>query len=98
MKSTVGRAHVRERLMPRLGLAGVPGGRGLGTLWAAELLGARCNEAAGRSSVIGGADRGEMPESPQVLSLTSALCSAIGTMLIQRGLRRSNFYAGFWLN
>jgi len=39
-----------------------------------------------------------MSESPQVLSLTSALCSAIGTMLIQRGLRRSNFYAGFWLN
>jgi uncharacterized membrane protein len=39
-----------------------------------------------------------MAASPQVLSLVSALCSAIGTMLIQRGLRRSNFYAGFWLN
>jgi uncharacterized membrane protein len=39
-----------------------------------------------------------MAESPQILSLGSALFSAIGTMLIQRGLRRSNFYAGFWLN
>src|SRR5439155_459224 len=26
------------------------------------------------------------------------LCSAVATMLIQRDLRRSNFYAGFWLN
>src|SRR5438105_2061900 len=41
---------------------------------------------------------GGLVQSPQVLALTSALCSAIGTMLIQRGLRRSNFYAGFWLN
>ncbi|HEX6675270.1 MAG TPA: DMT family transporter [Actinomycetes bacterium] len=39
-----------------------------------------------------------MSDSPQVLALVSALCSAIGTMLIQRGLRRSNFYAGFWIN
>jgi transporter family protein len=36
--------------------------------------------------------------SPQLLALTSALFSAIATMLIQRGLRTSNFYAGFWLN
>jgi uncharacterized membrane protein len=41
---------------------------------------------------------GELAASPQILALSSALCSAIGTMLIQRGLRRSNFYAGFWLN
>ena len=26
------------------------------------------------------------------------MCSAVATMLIQRGLKRSNFYAGFWLN
>jgi drug/metabolite transporter, DME family len=37
-------------------------------------------------------------ESPQLLALTSALFSAVATMLIQRGLRTSNFYAGFWLN
>jgi uncharacterized membrane protein len=39
-----------------------------------------------------------MTESPQLLALVSAFCSAIGTMLIQHGLRRSNFYAGFWIN
>jgi uncharacterized membrane protein len=39
-----------------------------------------------------------MLQSPQALALLSACCSAIGTMLIQRGLRRSNFYAGFWIN
>src|SRR5215831_9984099 len=33
-----------------------------------------------------------------MLALTSALCSALATMLIQRGLRRGNFYAGFWIN
>ena len=33
-----------------------------------------------------------------MLALTSALCSAVATMLIQRGLRRANFYAGFWIN
>jgi len=33
-----------------------------------------------------------------MLALTSALFSAVGTILIQRGLRRSNFYAGFWIN
>jgi uncharacterized membrane protein len=37
-------------------------------------------------------------ESPQLLALTSAFFSAIATMLIQRGLQRSNFYAGFWIN
>jgi drug/metabolite transporter, DME family len=35
---------------------------------------------------------------PHELALASALCSAVATILIQRGLRRSNFYAGFWLN
>jgi len=35
---------------------------------------------------------------PHTLALSSAVCSAVATMLIQRGLRRSNFYAGFWLN
>jgi drug/metabolite transporter, DME family len=35
---------------------------------------------------------------PPMLALASALCSAIATMLIQRGLRRGNFYAGFWIN
>jgi uncharacterized membrane protein len=33
-----------------------------------------------------------------MLALASALCSAVSTMLIQRGLRHSNFYAGFWIN
>jgi uncharacterized membrane protein len=32
------------------------------------------------------------------MALSSALCSAVATALIQRGLRRSNFYAGFWIN
>jgi drug/metabolite transporter, DME family len=35
---------------------------------------------------------------PQVMALSSALCSAVATLFIQRGLRRSNFYAGFWIN
>jgi uncharacterized membrane protein len=35
---------------------------------------------------------------PQMLALASALCSAVSTMLIQRGLRHANFYAGFWIN
>src|SRR5215210_4245076 len=39
-----------------------------------------------------------MADSPHVLALASALFSAIGTMLIQRGLVRANFYAGFWIN
>jgi uncharacterized membrane protein len=38
------------------------------------------------------------PTTPQMLALASALCSAISTMLIQRGLRHANFYAGFWIN
>jgi len=36
--------------------------------------------------------------SPHVIALASALCSAGSAILIQRGLRRSNFYAGFWIN
>ena len=39
-----------------------------------------------------------MPDSPQLLSLVSAMFTAIATILIQRGLERSNFYAGFWIN
>lgn len=35
---------------------------------------------------------------PHTLALASAAFSAVATMLIQRGLRRSNFYAGFWIN
>jgi uncharacterized membrane protein len=35
---------------------------------------------------------------PQVLALGSALCAALATFLIQRGLQRSNFYAGAWIN
>jgi uncharacterized membrane protein len=35
---------------------------------------------------------------PQVLALGSALCAALSTFLIQRGLQRSNFYAGAWIN
>src|SRR6266567_4288266 len=32
------------------------------------------------------------------MALSSALCSAVATVFIQRGLHRSNFYAGFWIN
>src|SRR3954469_25887207 len=39
-----------------------------------------------------------MVASPHTLAMASAFFSAIGTMLIQRGLQRSNFYAGFWIN
>ena len=39
-----------------------------------------------------------MHTSPQVLALASAFLSAIATILIQQGLRRSNFYAAFWIN
>ena len=39
-----------------------------------------------------------MIATPQVMALSSALCSAVATAFIQRGLRRSNFYAGFWIN
>ena len=39
-----------------------------------------------------------MSASPHLIALSSALCSAVATILIQRGLRRSNFYAGFWIN
>jgi uncharacterized membrane protein len=35
---------------------------------------------------------------PHELALASALGTASATILIQRGLRRSNFYAGFWIN
>jgi len=35
---------------------------------------------------------------PHVLALSSALCTASATMLIQRGLRGSSFYAGAWIN
>src|SRR2546423_11342387 len=33
-----------------------------------------------------------------MLALASACFSAVSTTLIQKGLRRSNFYAGFWIN
>src|SRR5262245_8492047 len=36
--------------------------------------------------------------SPQLLALSSAFFSALATHLIQQGLRRSNFYAAFWIN
>src|SRR3954471_23319257 len=39
-----------------------------------------------------------MAESAEAPALVSAFCSAIGTILVQRGLRRSNTYAGFWIN
>ena len=40
----------------------------------------------------------DLSSSPQLLALASAFCSAVATILIQRGLRRSSFYAGFWIN
>lgn len=39
-----------------------------------------------------------MTPPPQVMALGSALCAACATLLIQRGLQRSNFYAGAWIN
>lgn len=39
-----------------------------------------------------------MHTSPHVLALTSAFFSAVATILIQQGLRRSSFYAAFWIN
>lgn len=39
-----------------------------------------------------------MSLAPQVMALSSALCAAVAAALIQRGLRDSNFYAGFWIN
>jgi transporter family protein len=35
---------------------------------------------------------------PHLLALSSALCTAVATMLIQRGLRGASFYAGAWIN
>jgi uncharacterized membrane protein len=35
---------------------------------------------------------------PHVLALSSALCAASASILIQRGLRGSTFYAGAWIN
>lgn len=39
-----------------------------------------------------------MHASAQILALSSAFFSAVATHLIQQGLRRSNFYAAFWIN
>ncbi len=39
-----------------------------------------------------------MIPAPQAIALSSAMCSAVATTLIQRGLDRSNFYAGAWIN
>jgi uncharacterized membrane protein len=36
--------------------------------------------------------------SPHLIALASAFFSAVSIILIQRGLYRSNFYAGFWIN
>src|SRR5262249_42395549 len=35
---------------------------------------------------------------PPLLVLASAVCSAMAILLIQRGLQRGNFDAGFWIN
>src|SRR4029453_14702203 len=35
---------------------------------------------------------------PPLLVLASAVCSALAPLLIQRGLQRRNFDAGFWIN
>lgn len=39
-----------------------------------------------------------MSQTPHVMALSSALCTALATILIHRGLQRSNFYAGAWIN
>ncbi len=35
---------------------------------------------------------------PHVMALSSALCTALATILIQRGLQGASFYAGAWIN
>jgi uncharacterized membrane protein len=35
---------------------------------------------------------------PHVMALSSALCASLATMLIQRGLQGSSFWAGAWIN
>ena len=39
-----------------------------------------------------------MLPTPHLLALSSAMCTALATMLIQRGLRGASFYAGAWIN
>ena len=39
-----------------------------------------------------------MLPTPHAMALSSALCTALATMLIHRGLQGSNFYAGAWIN
>lgn len=39
-----------------------------------------------------------MLPTPHLMALSSALCTASATILIQRGLRGSTFYAGAWIN
>lgn len=39
-----------------------------------------------------------MLPTPHLMALSSALCTASATFLIQRGLRGSTFYAGAWIN
>jgi drug/metabolite transporter, DME family len=39
-----------------------------------------------------------LPSSPHLLALASAFSSAVASLLIQQGLRHSNFYAAFWIN
>jgi len=39
-----------------------------------------------------------LSQTPHVMALSSALCTALATILIHRGLQRSNFYAGAWIN
>ncbi|MEX2224292.1 MAG: EamA family transporter [Candidatus Rokuibacteriota bacterium] len=39
-----------------------------------------------------------MLPTPHALALSSALCAAVATILIHRGLRGASFYAGAWIN
>lgn len=39
-----------------------------------------------------------MLPTPHVMALSSALCTSIATMLIQRGLQGATFWAGAWIN
>ncbi|MGH7317709.1 MAG: EamA family transporter [Candidatus Rokuibacteriota bacterium] len=39
-----------------------------------------------------------MLPTPHVMALSSALCTALAAILIQRGLRGASFYAGAWIN
>lgn len=51
-----------------------------------------------RPAKVAWTERDTLSATPLQRALASASCSAVATLLTQRGLRRSSFYAGFWIN